>query len=507
MQENLSLSSLLDFLSPVLINCENESSFPVSIRGITSNSANVEKDFIFCAVEGASFDGHDYIFQALEKGAKVIIHTHGKGIPENTVSIKVTDSRYAWALCSSFFYGNPAEKLNTYAVTGTNGKTSIAFMVKKLLESAKGEKSGLVSTVEYDCGDSSRILEGVRTTPDAMLLQDFFAKMVENNCRNCVMEASSHGLHQKRMGNTLFAGAIFTNLTGDHLDYHKTMENYYQAKKLLFTDHIRENAPCVINIDDVWGKRLADELKEAGKKELFKGKVLTLSCREKEADAYIEVKKLSAEGSSFSLIFEKKVYDLSHRLIGLHNIYNAAESFLLAIACGADAGKAVQILQQRNIAPPGRLEGFFLPSGAGVFVDYAHTDDALARVLESLVPLKEKRLLTLFGCGGDRDRTKRPRMALAASRFSDMVMVTSDNPRTEEPSSIIEDIVKGFPEDFVPLVEVDRGKAIEKLLSMGEKGDIILIAGKGHENYQESNGIKSYFDDRDEVRKYIKSHE
>ena len=234
---------------------------------------------------------------------------------------------------------------------------------------------------------------------------------------------------------------------------------------------------------------------------------LTLSCREKEADAYIEVKKLSAEGSSFSLIFEKKVYDLSPRLIGLHNIYNAAESFLLAIACGADAGKAVQILQQRNIAPPGRLEGFFLPSGAGVFVDYAHTDDALARVLESLVPLKEKRLLTLFGCGGDRDRTKRPRMALAASRFSDMVMVTSDNPRTEEPSSIIEDIVKGFPEDFVPLVEVDRGKAIEKLLSMGEKGDIILIAGKGHENYQESNGVKSYFDDRDEVRKYIKSHE
>ena len=507
MRESLPLSSLLEDLAPVLISCENRDAFPRSVAGLTSYSGKVGKDFIFCAVEGAAADGHAFIPAALEKGAKVIVHTHGENLPQDAVSVKVKDSRMAWALCSSWFYGKPAEKLNIYAVTGTNGKTSIAFMVKKLLEYAKGEKTGLVSTVEYDCGESSRILEGVRTTPDAMLLQEFFAKMVEKSCKNCVMEASSHGLHQQRMGNTLFAGAVFTNLTGDHLDYHGTMENYYQAKKLLFTQHIAFDAPCVVNIDDSWGKRLAQELKEGGKEGVFKGRLITLSCRDEQADAYIQVKKLAAEGSSYTVAFEEKEYKLAPRLIGLHNIYNTAEAFLLALASGADGEKAIEILQSENIAPPGRLEGLFLPSGAGVFVDYAHTDDALSRVLEALHELKERRLITIFGCGGDRDRTKRPRMALAASRFSDIVMVTSDNPRTEEPAAVIEDIIKGFPEEYEYMVEPDRGKAIRNILSLAEKGDIVLIAGKGHENYQEINGIKHHFDDREEVRKYIVSHE
>lgn len=507
MREGLILSSLLEILAPILVSCENKEAFPSSVAGVVSHSGKVEKDFIFCAVEGAAADGHIFIPAALEKGAKVIVHSHGENLPEGVVSIKVKDSRLAWALCSSFFYGKPAEKLKIYAVTGTNGKTSIAFMVKKLLEYAKGEKTGLVSTVEYDCGESSRILEGVRTTPDAMLLQEFFAKMVENSCRNCVMEASSHGLHQQRMGNTLFAGAVFTNLTGDHLDYHGTMENYYQAKKLLFTQHIACAAPCVINIDDQWGKRLARELKEEGKEGSFKGRLITLSCRDEQADAYIRVKKLSANGSSYTVTFEEKEYKLAPRLIGLHNIYNTAEAFLLVLASGAEGERSIEKLQSENIAPPGRLEGFFLPSGAAVFVDYAHTDDALNRVLEALHLLKEKRLITIFGCGGDRDRTKRPRMALAASRFSDMVMVTSDNPRTEEPGAVIEDIVKGFPAEYRYMVEPDRGKAIRNILSLAEKGDIVLIAGKGHENYQEINGIKHHFDDREEVRKYIVSHE
>lgn len=509
MSRDHTLSFLLEILSPVLLKCENESFYPSKLRGLTSNSAKVEKDFIFCAVEGVTNDGHTFIPMALEKGAKVIIHTHKVNAlaEKEAVSIQVKDSRMAWALCSSFFYGMPAEKLNIYAVTGTNGKTSIAFMVKKLLEFAKEEKTGLVSTVEYDCGDSASILEGVRTTPDAMLLQEFFAKMAENSCKNCVMEASSHGLHQKRMGKSLFAGAVFTNLTGDHLDYHGTMENYYQAKKLLFTQHIRKNAPCILNVDDFWGKRLAEELKEEKEKGTFSGKIITISCKEKNADAYIQIKNRSAAGSHFVISFEKREYDLSISLIGLHNIYNSSEAFLLALAAGADAKKAIECLKGNSIAPPGRLEGFFLPSGAGVFVDYAHTDDALARVLESLVPLKEKRLITLFGCGGDRDRTKRPRMALAASRFSDVVMVTSDNPRTEDMLTITEEIVKGFPGEYEYMVEPDRGKAIEKVLSFAEKGDIVLIAGKGHENYQEINGIKYHFDDREEVRKYIKKHE
>ena len=507
MREELLLSSLLENLAPTLVSCENREAFPACPAGLTSHSGKVEKDFIFCAVEGAAADGHGFIPAALKNGAKVIVHTHGENLPENVVSVRVKDSRMAWALCSSYFYGKPAEKLNIYAVTGTNGKTSIAFMVKKLLEYARGEKTGLVSTVEYDCGESSRILEGVRTTPDAMLLQEFFAKMAENSCRNCVMEASSHGLHQHRMGNTLFAGAVFTNLTGDHLDYHGTMENYYQAKKLLFTQHIAISAPCIVNVDDLWGKRLARELKEGEKDGSFKGRLITLSCRDEQADAYIQVKKLSASGSSYTIAFEGKEYELQPRLIGLHNIYNTAQAFLLALASGADGEKAVMILQSENIAPPGRLEGLFLPSGAGVFVDYAHTDDALSRVLEALQELKEKRLITVFGCGGDRDRTKRPRMALAASRFSDMVMVTSDNPRTEEPAAIIEDIVKGFPEEYEYMVEPDRRKAIQNILSIAEKGDIVLIAGKGHENYQEINGIKHHFDDREEVRKYMETHE
>ncbi|MBR2365481.1 MAG: UDP-N-acetylmuramoyl-L-alanyl-D-glutamate--2,6-diaminopimelate ligase [Lentisphaeria bacterium] len=507
MKENLSLAALLETLSPVLVSCENLSAFPRQLKGIASHSGKVEKDFLFCAVEGAAFDGHMFISGALEKGAKIIVHTREIKLPADVVSIKVKDSHLAWALCSSFYYGNPGKKLNIYAITGTNGKTSTAFMVKRLLELSKAEKTGLISTVEYDCGSTSTILEGVRTTPDAMLLQEFFAKMTANACKNCVMEASSHGLHQHRMGNILFAGAIFTNLTGDHLDYHGTMENYYQAKKLLFTEHIAPEAPCVINVDDLWGKRLAEELKKDGTRNIFKGKLITVSTADKAADAFIRVKKLTAAGSFFTIAFENRIYELAPRLIGLHNIYNVAQSFLLALVGGADGEKSIEILKGENIAPPGRLEGFYLPSGAGVFVDYAHTDDALSRVLEALLPLKEKRLFALFGCGGDRDKTKRPRMALAASLLADSVMVTSDNPRTEEPLSIIEDIVKGFPENYDYMVEPDRRKAIKNILSLAEKGDIVLIAGKGHENYQESNGVKVPFDDREEVRRFIKKYE
>lgn len=501
------LVSLLETLSPVLVSCSHGENFPAFLHGVTSHSGKVEKDDLFCAVEGASADGHDYIPQALERGAKVIVHTHGEGLPGNVTAIKVRDSHFAWALCCAFFCGFPAEKLDLYAVTGTNGKTSIAFMTKKLLELGKGEKTGLVSTVEYDCGTADSLREGVRTTPDAMLLQEFFGEMVKNHCRNCVMEASSHGLHQHRMGNARYAGAVFTNLTGDHLDYHGTMEAYFQAKKLLFTEHVRENAPCIINGDDPWGKRLAEELKEAKKQGSFPGKVIVLSRNDPEAEAFFRVQNLSAAGGAFTLSFQGKEYEIHSRLIGLHNLYNTAQAFLLAVSAGTEGKKAVQILEEENIAPPGRLESFLLPSGAHAFVDYAHTDDALARVLEALSPLKGKgRLITLFGCGGDRDRTKRPRMALAASTLSDVVMVTSDNPRSEDPCAIMEEIEKGFPAAFPYMAEPDRRKAIEKVLSLAEEEDIVLLAGKGHENYQEIKGIKHHFDDREELKRFIAEH-
>ncbi len=472
------------------------------IRGVANNSRKVRDGFLFCAIRGVNADGHVFIPDAVRNGAVVILAAERAAVPPGVSFIRVSDSYHAWGVVCAAFFGNPTEHLDVFAVTGTNGKTSIAFMLKRIL-AAHGHRCGLISTVEYDDG-SGIAEEAARTTPEAFTIQEYFARMVRSGCDCAVIEASSHGLHQHRLGNARFAGALFTNLTGDHLDYHHTMEAYYQAKKLLFAEMLRPGAPAVINIDDEWGARLATECRGR--------RVLTLSKNNSAASGYLDSIQLHASGSEFTLHMNHAVFKnpmpsadgvsirIRSVLIGEHNVFNMGLAALAACASGVPPALVAETLSAPDIAPPGRLEPFDLPNGARAFVDYAHTDDALFRVLGAIRTFCRGRIITVFGCGGDRDRTKRPRMAKVVSELSDIAVVTSDNPRTEDPLAIIAEILKGIRPGTECLTVPDRAEAIRKAVALSRAGDVILIAGKGHENYQEINGVRHPFDDREILR-------
>lgn len=473
------------------------------IREFCTDSRKVRKDSLFCALAGAGADGHDFIVEVLAKGASLVIaEKMPPGVfPGKEKVLLVRDSRMAWGLLASFLSGDPGRKFPLFAVTGTNGKTSIVFFLKKIRERCFQAPCGLISTVAYKTGNDAGEEEGVRTTPSPEKIFSLLAEMEKNNCCACMMEASSHGLVQSRLYPLSFAGCIFTNLTGDHLDYHKDMEHYFQAKKLLFTRYCTSGKSIsLINIDDPWGKRLYQELKEE-----LAGNVISFSFRE-EADARGKILSMSSSGGRFSLSFQGKEYFCRLPLIGEHNLYNGAQALVMALAEGLPEDKVLEALESPDLAPPGRLEPFLLPSGGRVFVDYAHTHDALENVLKALVPLKEKRLLVLFGCGGNRDRTKRPKMGRIGIKYADKLFLTSDNPRWEDPEAILDEILSGIPEEklFKVFRESDRRKAVASALKELQEGDLLLIAGKGHENTQEIKGEYFHFDDREEVEIFIR---
>ena len=475
------------------------------IQDVTMDSRKVRPGSLFCAICGSNADGHDYLDDALEKGAACCViagSSPWQAKKPDFPVIRVSDSYQAWGILCETFMGKPADSLQLFAVTGTNGKTTVSFLLHRLLRGAFPEKKcGLITTVEYSTSGDSLPEESSRTTPESMDLQRLFARMKEEKCTYGVMEQSSHGLHQFRAGTTLYEGAVFTNLTGDHLDYHGDMEQYYQAKKRLFTRMLRNNAPAVINADNSWGERLLKELRKE------KGNVCGVTlCGNPCADAFAEGIRMSVEGSDFTIRFEGKLLPFHTPLCGKYNICNAVQALLLAWKKGI-APDLLQKEAARFQAPPGRLERIFLPQkGAWAFVDYAHTDDALRQVLQTLSALSGKRIITVFGCGGDRDRTKRPRMAQAASEYSHEVILTHDNPRNEDPARILEDIKKGFPAAFPFRVVEDRKEAIETALDAAEEGDMVLIAGKGHEKYQWIRGVKTHFDDRETVLQYIEKN-
>lgn len=462
----------------------------LEIAGVSNNSREIGKGFIFCAIRGAKNDGRRYIANALENGAAAIVSDDPLLSIPDTIPHLITDNAYhAWGMLCQTYAGFPGNTMHLHAVTGTNGKTTTAFLLRNLIQRTLHAKCGLISTVEYDCGAGSPAVESVRTTPDAMAFQKIMKTMAENGCTHVVLEASSHGLHQKRMGSAKFDTAVFTNLTGDHLDYHHTMEAYYQAKKTLFSDQLSEKGHAIVNIDDPWGARLAEELRREGKN------TVTLSARS-AADCRITSLSIADSGSVFQLEWMGKTFKLRTNLIGLHNLYNLGSAAAAALAMGIPAEELVEHLSE-EVSVPGRLEMIALPNGASAFVDYAHTDDALERVLSALRPLCRGRLICVFGCGGDRDRTKRPRMAEVCGRLSDLPIITSDNPRTEKPEDIIEEAASGMPSGKEFLKITDRKSAIEKAVALSRPGDLILIAGKGHENYQEINGVRHHFDDRE----------
>ncbi len=479
--------SYVEILSRLVIREYFVADFPVN--HITSDSRKVLPNTVFTAIKGSCSDGHKFIENAIKSGAGAIIVSSEAAIRPDFNCLLVKDSYAAHALMSEHFFDSPALKMKMAGITGTNGKTTIAFLLHHII-SGCGNNCGLLSTIKYDTGKN--ISEASRTTPEAYEMQRMFAEMVDNNCKYAVMEVSSHGLDQQRIADTRFTASIFTNLTGDHLDYHGDMESYYQAKKLLFTQYTTGTA--IINIDDPYGQRLSEELKGIVK-------VVTFGhCN--AANIYIEDRVLTSRGAEFDITHTGNRYRVKSPLPGAHNISNLTAAIAAVKTLEIPIEKAIESIDG-SFHVPGRLEQYSSPVGFNVYVDYAHTDDALSNVLKALKPLCKNRLVVVFGCGGDRDSSKRPRMGTVAAALADRIIVTSDNPRSEDPQKIIAEICAGISEGKDCITEPDRKKAINRAISEAAPGDTILIAGKGHESYQEINGQFQHFDDAEIVRELL----
>ena len=444
----------------------------------------------FIAVKGTSFDGHDFIDQALANGAKYIISQKPHDCKDAELII-VEDSAKAAAVLAQERMGRPASKLTNLAITGTNGKTTVAFLVRSCIKST-GQKCGLIGTVVYDTGAAA--CQATLTTPDCLAIAEQQYQMLQAGSKYMVIEASSHALSQNRLAAINFKAAAFTNLGGDHLDYHKTKEDYLAAKTKLFQT-LSPDATAVLNKQSPEAKKIARKTK---------AKILWYAVDE-PADLTARIELINTTGTVFVLGFNGQKQKLHTPLPGLYNISNHLAAAGLCIAAGLDLQTiAAGLAELKEI--PGRLEKINSHTDFSVIIDYAHTDDALKNVLTTLKPLCEGRLIVVFGCGGDRDRTKRPRMAAVAEEIADIIIVTSDNPRTEEPAAIVGEIVVGFkkPTSDNIFVEIDRKKAIELAIKNAAKDDIVLIAGKGHETYQIIGREKLDFSDKDIAEKCLK---
>jgi UDP-N-acetylmuramoyl-L-alanyl-D-glutamate--2,6-diaminopimelate ligase len=459
----------------------------VEVAGICEDSRVAKAGDVFVARSGVKADGAKFIADAAAKGAIAIVVS--SKIPNSPLpQIVTSDTGAAASILANAFHGNPSSKVRALGVTGTNGKTTTAYLIRHILGTINS-RCGMIGTVEIDDGRSRR--EASMTTPPATEIAALLATMRDRGCRACAMEVSSHSLDQGRVAGVTFAGAAFTNLTGDHLDYHKTMENYAAAKARLFAG-LDASAVAVVNeADDASDRMIRD----------CQGRVIRFGFG-KNADYRARDIAVTAAGSNFILHTPDGRAEVKMQLIGRHNIENALAAAALV---GEVFGLSVhQIANGLKEAPgaPGRLQPVRVGQPFAVLVDYAHTDDALENVLTALRPLTRGKLRVLFGCGGDRDNTKRPRMAKTAERLADMVYVTSDNPRTENPTAIIEQILAGFSASGrkSAIVDPDRHAAIGRILSDAQAGDVVLLAGKGHENYQIIGTEKRHFDDVEEAQ-------
>ena len=467
---------------------------------ICIDSRIVKDGDIFVAIKGSIYDGHDFIDQAIENGAKYIVCEKSSRITsdEQRATITVDDSTEAAAILAQKAKGNPAKYLTNLAVTGTNGKTTVAFLVRSCIQQA-GEKCGLIGTVIYDtCSDKAQ--EAPLTTPDCLTIAAGQSEMLKNSAKYMVIEASSHALDQNRLANINFKAAAFTNLTGDHLDYHKTREDYLAAKTKLFSN-LSPDEVAVLNKESEDTDLIAEKTN---------ADILWYAIEEK-ADLIAHIESMDVNGAVFTLEYKNLSAVVKTPLLGRYNISNHLAAAGLCLAVGIDLKSIAAGLSALKLIP-GRLEKVEEPqatsneSQATILIDYAHTDDALKNVLSTLKPLCKGKLRVVFGCGGDRDRSKRPRMAQVAEELADFVIVTSDNPRTENPDAIINEILTGFKkiepraashESQLLRIIPDRRKAIETAVVTAGKNDIVLIAGKGHENYQIIGKQKFHFSDKE----------
>ncbi len=458
----------------------------VEIAAVTHDSRKAGPGTLFVAVKGLATDGNQFIEAARKKGASAVASElpPRPGLPW----LQVKDARRALALLSAAVLGDPARSLELIGVTGTNGKTTTTYLVDAALRAA-GHKVGLVGTVQHRIGD--RLADATRTTPESSDLQAMFREMVDAGCSHAVLEVSSHSLALQRVAGCEFRVAVFTNLTRDHLDFHGDMETYFQAKRKLFSDLLRSDGRAVINADD----DRAEELAGASRAPVWTFAV------DRAADFRAENVALGLEETRFRVRSPLGTHQVTSGLVGRFNVQNLLAAFAASVAAGVEPEAVLRGLATVT-GVPGRLERVAGARGFTVVVDYAHTDDALKNLLETVRELGPARVITVFGCGGDRDRTKRPLMGAVASRLSDVVIVTSDNPRSEPPEAILEEIQRGMNggRKAERHAIVDRREAIARALEMARPGDAVVIAGKGHETYQVLRDRTVPFDDRQVAR-------
>jgi UDP-N-acetylmuramoyl-L-alanyl-D-glutamate--2,6-diaminopimelate ligase len=495
------------------------------IKGIAYDSRFVEKGYLFVAVRGFSVDGHNYIKDAVNRGAVAVVSEMAVAdvtdafkyaLQDKVAFIEVTDSREALALISAAFYGKPSKDLSLIGITGTNGKTTTSFITKNIID-AGGKKAGLMGTICYITGGSKMIAS--HTTPESLNLQRCLSEMVYNKMDYAVLEVSSHALALKRIEGCSFKAAAFTNFSQDHLDFHGTMDEYFKTKCLLF-DYLDPEGTAVLNFDDPKIRPLAKTLNR---------KVITCGIEEGAMIRAENIREISSQQSavsgqgnpppfgkggqggilksfpsamSFDIQTPGSRFTVNSNLIGRFNVYN----ILISVGIAYSLGINEDVIQQgvQNTKPvEGRFENIDEGQRFLCIVDYAHTDDALRKLIQEARHLTKGRVITVFGCGGNRDRTKRPLMGAAAAELSDFAIVTSDNPRNEDPLEIIKDILKGIgTNNFI--VQPDRADAVREAVAMANEGDTVLVAGKGHEDYQEIRGVRHHFSDKEVLREEIK---
>lgn len=487
----MNLAHLLNKIKTVQVVGRAESK---EILELTIDSRNTKRGSIYFAIEGFKVDGHKFIEEVISKGADAVVLSKDGLIPDQLfvhsgcVKILVEDSRKSLAEFSKQFYNDPSSRINLFAITGTKGKTTTAFYLKNILETA-GFKSGLIGTIANYIGNKE--VNASLTTPQSHEINALLNEMLSAGCKSCVMEVSSHALRLDRVTGLKFKSAVFTNITSDHMDYHKTFEHYFESKKILF-DSLDSDSYAITNHDDENGKLI---IKNSKAKKIAYGE-------SDKCDFKISNIKFDLEGTNFQLSHKSKTYDIHTKLVGHFNAHNSAAAFACAVSSGISPETAIKGIANTPQVP-GRFE-VISAKDKKVIVDYSHTADSLKQVLNAIHHIVglTRPIYTVFGCGGDRDRTKRSIMGEIASSKSNRVYVTSDNPRTEDPFQIIDEVLKGIRQNNYRVIE-DREEAIRASIYETEDNALILIAGKGHESYQEINGVRKHFSDIETAKKYL----
>ena len=460
------------------------------IKGISCDSRNIAPGYLFVAIKGQRHDGHKFVKQAIDKGAAALILQNDLSFKTEVVKILVPDSRAALACASAAFFGYPAKNLKIIGITGTNGKTTVSYLIEKILDCA-GCPCGVIGTVNYRLGRKQ--YSAVNTTPQADILQSFLQEILLAKSKYAIIEVSSHALAQHRVDCLDFDLSIFTNLSQEHLDYHGNLDNYFSCKSGLF-ERLAADAFAIINADDVYGRKLIKKVRS---------KILTFGI---ERPAQIRAKNLNLgiNKIKFTAVTPGGNIEIDSPLIGRHNVYNILAAISAAFVEGIDFSAIASGISS-CIYIPGRLERVDCAQEFEVFIDYAHTEDGLEKALQALQQIKKNKIILVFGCGGDRDKTKRPKMGKVATRLSDSVILTNDNPRSENPEQIVSDILKGIDKKATNYkIVLDRFQAIQEALSFAGRGDIVVIAGKGHESSQIFADRTVPFSDREAAEEILR---